>query len=555
MSTIKKRLALLAALALAAVLSVALATPALASMNPSSATVTITGMETNTTTTPTVNAYKIIEVNWDDTNSQYKTPQYKWNSTIAAWLRSNTTYSKYVNTSDDGVTSYFDSTATGYNETEAKALLSDLRAEFMKGSSGAFSSITATATATPSDGTATFSDLAIGGYLFSVEGATSRVYQVMTANVTPVQSSDGTWKATASPASISSKGKDVSVDKQIKIGESDVKTASVNVGDTVSYEAKVVIPDYPSNATYKTFTFKDTMDTALTYDSSSLKIYFSSDGTTWGDPIESTATGYPTVSSGTNTFTLTFDQSKLTSYSYVKVAYSATVNSNITSKIGSGGALNDAEIGFKNNPYTDSDYKTVDDPNPPKVFTYGIIITKTDNTAEKNALAGATFEVYSDSEMKNKLSFVKVSDGVYRIAGKNETETTVTTVTVGTGETGGGEKGVLKIQGISGSSTGTSYYLKETIAPSGYVLADETKPVQVKISTDSSGQLTSLLTGQTEDTTNKGYVAESIENVKSGSFTLPSTGDVGTIMLTAVGVAIMAGGVFVVARAVRGRQS
>lgn len=563
MTTTKKWLAALAAFALAAALSVcAFVAPAQAALTSNTASVTITGLEKTTGTTPTVYAYKIIEVNWDDTNDQFKTPQYKWNSTIATWLKSNG-YSSYVG-DGDAVTDYFNTAATGtYNQDNAKALMNALRAEFMKGTSGAFSSLISdtsiTTSVTPTGGKATFSSLGLGEYLISVEGATSRVYEVMSAKVTPTKesSSSTTYTATAEPTSISSKGKDVDVDKQVKVGSSDMKTTGVSVGDTVTYEAVVDIPAYPSNATKKTFTFSDTMDTALTLNHNGdtitdLAIYArASSSADWGTALASTATGYPNINSGVSdqSFTLEFNQGDLSGYTQVKIVYTATVNSNITSKIGTGGAGNTASVGFRNNPYTDSDYTTVDDDNPPKVFTYGIILTKTDDTAQKAVLAGASFEVYTDSEMKNKLTFVQTSAGEYRLATSSDSANDkTTTVTVGTGETSGGEKGVLKILGLSGSTNGTSYYFKETKAPDGYVLADETKPVEVKVSTDSEGNMTHLLDRQTQDTSTKGYASSSITNVASNAFTLPTTGDMGTLLLTALGVCAIAAGVYFVGR-------
>ena len=96
-----------------------------------------------------------------------------------------------------------------------------------------------------------------------------------------------------------------------------------------------------------------------------------------------------------------------------------------------------------------------------------------------------------------------------------------------------GTDGYFKVTGLKAGA----YQLIETEAPKGY--AKLTSPVDFKISADSTGATTKLETGKLQD--EKGFTQ--VENKK---VTIPQTGGIGTIIFTAIGLAIMASAIIAI---------
>lgn len=96
-----------------------------------------------------------------------------------------------------------------------------------------------------------------------------------------------------------------------------------------------------------------------------------------------------------------------------------------------------------------------------------------------------------------------------------------------------GTDGYFKVTGLQKGA----YELVETEAPKGY--AKLTSPVPFTIDADSTGATTKLETGKLQD--EKGFTQ--VENKK---VTIPQTGGIGTIIFTAIGLAIMASAIIAI---------
>ena len=141
-------------------------------------------------------------------------------------------------------------------------------------------------------------------------------------------------------------------------------------------------------------------------------------------------------------------------------------------------------------------------------FTGDATITKKDN-ATKAVLTGAEFNVVTKTQgedgttVEKALKFTKVSDGVYKLDANGSVKLEATN---GTAQVIGLEEG--------------TYYFKETVAPTGYSLADD---VEFEIVESFE--------------TNKSVYPEMFDTTL---IKLPFTGGMGTTIFTILGVAIMA---------------
>lgn len=155
---------------------------------------------------------------------------------------------------------------------------------------------------------------------------------------------------------------------------------------------------------------------------------------------------------------------------------------------------------------------------PTKVLTEtgSITIKKVDE--EKQVLSGAKFSFKKQGE-ENKLLFVNVSEGVYKLAIAGETPTVDVLEVAAEGE----NKGILKVQGL-GQGT---YEIVEEKAPDGYSVV-EVEDVEL------------TLNAKDKDMT--------VINTKLSS--LPKTGGIGTTIFTIGGCVIMiaAAGLFFASR-------
>nr|WP_296065041.1 SpaH/EbpB family LPXTG-anchored major pilin [uncultured Mediterraneibacter sp.] len=171
------------------------------------------------------------------------------------------------------------------------------------------------------------------------------------------------------------------------------------------------------------------------------------------------------------------------------------------------------------------------------VKSFGLKVQKVDSTDTTKGLKGAEFKLYKsagDAEgNRNPIELVQLTNdagviaGAYRVAntvGTGSGDTKVDTITTT-------NDGHFTIDGLDA----TTYYVKETKAPTGYVLKNE--PVAVTI-----GKVNT-------------YTSDKITNTKG--FTLPQTGDAAMFIMSIVGAGLVVFGVafFALSRGKSRKQS
>ena len=455
--------------------------------------ITVGGVETDVT----VSAYKVLDVLFDYDGQQPVEPVYLWDSAVQSWVTTN--YNAYIGT-DNSVTKTF-SQATA----DQVAAFYDKLAAAIKGGNVAL------AAAGSCTGSGTISNLSMGGYLILIENG-MKVYRPSAVNIVPeYDETANAWKMTTPTVEI--KSSEPSIDK--KVNEAD--TSAGAIGDTVNYDIRADIPQYPENAIETKYAIRDMLPTGLTLVTDSIKVYgVSADGT---ETLLTEGTHYTKTAAGTG-FTLNFTYAQIKSYAKIHVDYNATINGDVV--IGPTGNTNNAVLEYTNNPYAENSYKTKDD--KVKVYSYGIKVTKIDGTGA--VLSGAEFTLSKSAGGSNALYFIRTGDGAYRLA-TSETETGATqTLAVGAA---GNVKGKLTLSGLD---LGT-HYLTETKAPDGgYNKLNQAVTIEIK-DDDLDGEPTSKGSNEYGD----GYVAVDVTNTKG--FQLPTTGGMGTILFTAGGIAIM----------------
>lgn len=154
---------------------------------------------------------------------------------------------------------------------------------------------------------------------------------------------------------------------------------------------------------------------------------------------------------------------------------------NENAKLGSSGNVITTKFYYANDPFDPNSEAVVEFSNT--AYTYGIELQNYGDSTDKVVLNNSQFEVYSDKELKNKVGDITIIDGI----------------------------GTLK-----GVAEGT-YYLKQTKAPTGYKLSTDTISFEI-------------------DTT-KEYTSLEIISAESGF--LPSTGGIGTIIYTLIGLMVV----------------
>ena len=391
------------------------------------------------------------------------------------------------------------------------------------------------------DNTATLDQLTPGYYLVQPEkGSTSadRKTDAMLVNV-PYDNA----------ATLQLKSEYPSVNKTIK---NDKTEDSAQIGDTVEFVLTSKVPDMTDYTTYY-FAFKDTMSKGLTFDENSVTVTIDS------TPLTKT-TDFTVI---TKTNGVANDATEITieilnmkanhaddAGKEIKVTYSATLNKNAV--FGQEGNKNEAKVEYSNDPSTNK--HGTSNPSTTTTRTYPVKVQKHafEDTANANSvLPGAKFALSTSPTVP---VFTKGTEGNYTLNDADTNtdvvrlvETDNATATYRVAETNN-EAGAVTYfttvdnlaTTINGLKAGTPYYLHEIEAPEGYNKL--TAPVKVMITETKNG--TGNVTGVTY-TVDGGRASDDsnvkIEN-KTGSV-LPSTGGMGTIGLTALGVGVVALGV------------
>lgn len=472
----KKHFKHLSALALALIMVISLCIPAMATSEGKEGTLqTITPASTATIvvgvadpTNEAANggdnllAYQVVSITYNDVNN---TLGYTFSEVFQSFLKS-----------EQGTT-WAGLTAEKYcdmSEDEIKPLL------------GAFSAYIkaqdpkpeATKTAEANDqGVATFGEMPMGQYIILGDGTSNgaKIYQTVTAEVEPeVKNVDGkdvyqiygeySVKMKTSTPSV---GKEINggtvTDEAITTGKQegdkhDKHQQTASIGDLVSYKLTVAVPTYPAGATNKTFYVGDTLSNGLKFTADSIKVTGHANNS--ADVLDGTAytTDVAGVANNGGTFYVDFNYDAIAKYDSVTIEYTAVITSEAAIGTGAGNP-NDVDLIYSNSPFDGNSWKPGDGDRPGDksgygkdedkeiVYTYALVIDKFEEKNEGEKLAGAQFEIYTDEACTEP---VKDSEG---------NKVTLITDANGAAKYAGLEKG--------------TYYLKETVAPTGYNLMNE----------------------------------------------------------------------------------
>lgn len=379
-------------------------------------------------------------------------------------------------------------------------------------------------------GTAKFSGLTAGYYLvFPEGGSTGDNSRGTDAILVNVPKNGGVTEQTI-------KSTFPTVDKKVQTTEGGNPTdnGTAQVGDTVTFKLTAKVPDMTDYDKY-TFKFIDKLSDGLEFVADSVEVNIANNKITAGANTYSA-----TYEDTTKTLTVAFDDlknvvkngtDKVATDDEIVVTYKAKITKDAVT---TNPAKNTVYLEYSNNPGTNELGKS--NPDESKVYTYDINIFKFYKGEEnaETALANATFKLTASEESTSEaIKLVAEADGkTYHVADAKELEdTSVTKVT----EVTTGADGKITIKGLKAGT----YYLHETIAPTGYNKLK--KPIEIKIDvTNNDYTKPSYTVNGTPNKANDSTIK--VENVKG--VMLPETGSIGTIGLTALGVAVVLLGVF-----------
>lgn len=507
--------------------------------------------------TVTATAYQVISVNYDYDVDVPKNPEFTWVEAVRLWVNSG--YSAYINGTDGSVTESFN------NETvpaeTMKAFADAMANAIRKGDI----STQAAKTGTSSSDSLQLTDLDMGAYLILLEGGT-KIYEPVFVSIVPTwNEGSSSWELNNLSQSATVKSQALTLTKTVydkdnlttPLTEDEYqagiagtsKYAQVSIGDTVTYMLVANVPDYPANATATGYQISDDLPSGMTLNNASVQVYGMATGslnTEAGTPLTAgtgeayTLTTTDATRPGTGTtsvdFNLEFDYSKIKNYDKIRVVYTATANSNIYvvgQNSNTTGNQNTAYLDYNNNPYEVTPISWKNAENTATVYTYGIKVNKVDD--EGQALSGAKFTLSANANGDTPIEFVG-SNGTYCKATSDETGVTEIEVD---------SNGLLTLSGLDAGT----YYLTETKAPGGYNKLSA--PILVEIKDLKNGIADAEPKGpngkpeytpanRAETEANDGYVPLTVVNSKG--FTLPSTGGMGTVLFTTIGIVLMGGG-------------
>ena len=326
-----------------------------------------------------------------------------------------------------------------------------------------------------------------------------------------------------------------------------------NVGDMVPYQITV---DVPSNITkLKEFTLTDT-PTNLKDDITKVVVKCGESTLTEGTESEYTIAR----DESENGFKITFDTSKMAAYAGKQLVITYKAELLDTAVTTTGGNTNSAKLEYSNKILPDTD----DGSNPNKpgqpekdsikntttVYTFGLQVVKKAENENGKALEGVQFDLYKE-----------VPAGTTGAASAEEVtaaglDSTKTWLKINKDPLTTNKKGIVSQSGLANGT----YYLVEIKTHDGYNLLKA--PVEVKLNIeyetttkneyykDENGVKTLVkhevtkTTFDNDDTKTEGIHTETIINKKG--FTLPTTGGMGTIAITALGVALAFAGVLII---------
>lgn len=297
-------------------------------------------------------------------------------------------------------------------------------------------------------------------------------------------------------------------------------SADYDIGDEIPFQLKgTVASDYDNYKTYY-FAFHDVEEAGLTFDKNTVKVYV--DGT-------EISTGYIVKTDANKThndctFEVEFTDLKniesVHAGSVITVEYKSILNSNAV--LGEQGNVNKAKLEFSNNPNNEQVGRPTKPGETPWdnviVFTYKVLINKTDK--DGNALSGAEFTLEKEMQdgSKKKITVIKSESGT-----------------------------TFEFKGLDDGN----YILTETKTPDKYNTID---PIKFTVTANhditwEEQTRTAVLTklsgnkvdGEITFTEKKdeGSLEANVVNMKGSQ--LPETGGIGTTIFYVVGVILMLG--------------
>ena len=376
----------------------------------------------------------------------------------------------------------------------------------------------------------TFTQLKAGYYLVYPEGGSTgtgnRGTDAMLVNVPTDANAEWTMKSTFPTV-------DKKVDTDGEGGNGAADNGSAQVGDVVTFTLTSAVPDM-SDYTSFYFGFTDNLTNGLKVvnnagtdvnNGDNLTI----DGLTVTIGGETVTTGY-IVSLHDSVLKVEFKNLKDVTEAAqpedmgkaIVVTYKAMITEAATT---TDPATNTVKVEYSNDPNTDS--KGESTPDESNVFTYEIDVNKwsTEAGGIEGNLAGAEFKLTTDKAGEQVVELIATEDG-YRVAKPDEVGVNSFTTT---------EVGDITISGLEAGT----YYLHEVAAPEGYNKLKAPIEIKIEMTNEETGEATITVDGE-QLTPDDGTVVD-VENKKG--IELPETGSIGTIGLTAAGVAIVLAGV------------
>jgi fimbrial isopeptide formation D2 family protein/LPXTG-motif cell wall-anchored protein len=273
-------------------------------------------------------------------------------------------------------------------------------------------------------------------------------------------------------------------------------TTTASAGDVLDYVVISELPTITSGATYLSqYTFKDTLSAGITYNKD-VKVFLSKDydatKNTFGTMLDLTATlgdtsiTYTDLDGGASSLNIdmsaaldtinTNNAAADTTYKYIVVSYSATVNSDAALVLGDEGNPNDVSLTWER---TSEDYSnTIEDRS--YVYSYGLDLTKyfSDNAGDFSKVQFTLYNVTDGYYVVADTVNTANGDNTYYVGGTGDVANTTLGKTVDKDKATvftPNADGKLDINGLEADE----YELVEIATDDGYKLL--TDPITIKI--------------------------------------------------------------------------
>lgn len=487
----KKAIKKLLAALLAVAMLCAMAVPAFAASSSNDGKITIN----NAVSGQTYTIYRILELEYDQTNNAYRyTAVEAWNTFI------NTRSSDLKVDNATGTVTWVNSDKN--NNSSAIQNFADAAGKWASDNTIANDGFK-----TASGSTVTFTDLPLGWYLVVSSLSNGAICSIGT---------------TDKEVTINEKNGAPTVDKEVLEDSTNTygKGNDADVGDTVTFCATIKVTDGDP----KNYVLHDKMSDGLTFKGIT-SVTRTNAGTSTSDTLNENT--HYTLKQGAGvtvdpncTFELAFKENVLKPNDVVVVEYTAVINEKAV--IGSTGNPNEATLEYKDGTRgTSSSTKT---------YTWKIDIYKyfQDSAGTKKPLKDATFVLYRQNS-SNTPEYAKISADKIEWVTEKEQATPLTS----------DKEGKIAISRLDADT----YYLEETKAPTGY--NPLTSPIEIKIEhstmneTSASATITYKQQGTEDSATNITSTENRVEVENKTGTTLPSTGGMGTTLFYVVGGGLM----------------